>query len=489
MKRNYLGIRILIFTVLMIGAVSPKIVAFAGEINSNEARVISAASGTFIYDGKIYKAGTAYINSLISYLSADDVDLSAEQADEAISMMYANIAEGVNNGYLYEVGGDNNTQQTEESTTEAGQKPGADGKTDIAGKEGKDRNTTEDKMPSDDEIDVWDAMSNQSEAKAELSKRPEKQSADAEVKLEGSDIVITTKDKKKVSFSRNEKIVSDRMILAIDGIAIILLVITLICGIILFATKCMTFSKSRKRKARPGHSKRRRIRHNTRAVLTVTTAISLFWLLLMVGIYVSLFNKDAIMQNMQSSGYFRYAYSEYVSEFATDALELDDIESLKEEAKQLKKYEDFLFDVKQNSIMILNGNLDVRIPDSNVTPYIYNLKQSFVRMFQVAGICVILNIIFGIFLMIFMDQRRERGVKHTAFAMLLASVVMIGITLVMMIGKPYQNIYIEPDYLYLFLMECVKRTVMIMTSVTAFGVVIGMLLVGAYKTLAGSRTE
>lgn len=489
MKRNYLGIRILIFTVLMIGAVSPKIVAFAGEINSNEARVISAASGTFIYDGKIYKAGTAYINSLISYLSADDVDLSAEQADEAISMMYANIAEGVNNGYLYEVGGDNNTQQTEESTTEAGQKPGADGKTDIAGKEGQDRSTTEDKMPSDGEMDVWDAMSNQSEAKAELSKRPEKQSADAEVKLEGSDIVITTKDKKKVSFSRNEKIVSDQMILAIDGIAIILLVITLICGIILFATKCMTFRKSRKRKARPGHSKRRRIRHNTRAVLTVTTAISLFWLLLMVGIYVSLFNKDAIMQNMQSSGYFRYAYSEYVSEFATDALELDDIESLKEEAKQLKKYEDFLFDVKQNSIMILNGNLDVRIPDSNVTPYIYNLKQSFVRMFQVAGICVILNIIFGIFLMIFMDQRRERGVKHTAFAMLLASVVMIGITLVMMIGKPYQNIYIEPDYLYLFLMECVKRTVMIMTSVTAFGVVIGMLLVGAYKTLAGSRTE
>ncbi|MDE6432725.1 MAG: hypothetical protein K2L07_00675 [Lachnospiraceae bacterium] len=489
MKRNYLGIRILILTVLMIGALSPKIVAFAGEINSNEARVISAASGTFIYDGKIYKAGTAYINSLISYLSADDVDLSAEQADEAISMMYANIAEGVNNGYLYEVGGDNNTQQTEESTTEAGQKPGADGKTDIDGKEGQDKNTTEDKMPSDDEMDVWDAMSNQTEAKKELSKRPEKQSADAEVKLEGSDIVITTKDKKKVSFSRNENIVSDQMILAIDGIAIILLVITLICGIILFATKCMTFRKNRKRKARPGHSKRRKIRHNTRAVLTVTTAISLFWLLMMVGIYVSLFNKDAIMQNMQSSGYFRYAYSEYVSEFATDALELDDIESLKEEAKQIKKYEDFLFDVKQNSIMILNGNLDVRIPDSNVTPYIYNLKQSFVRMFQIAGICVILNIIFGIFFMIFMDQRRERGVKHTAFAMLLASVVMIGITLVMMIGKPYQNIYIEPDYLYLFLMECVKRTVMIMTSVTAFGVVIGMLLVGAYKTLAGSRAE
>lgn len=487
MKRNYLGI-IFIFVAFMICAMSPKMVAFAGEINSNEARVISAASGTFLYDGKIYKAGTAYINSLISYLSADDVDLSAEQADEAISMMYANVAEGVNNGYLYEVGGDN-TQTTEKATTEEGQESDTDERKDITGKEDADKNTTEDKTSSGDEIDVWDAMSNQTEAKAELKKRPKKQSADAEVKLEGSDIVITTKDNKEVSFSRNEKIVSDRMILTIDGIAVILLVITLICGIILFVTKCMTFHKNPKRKARPGHSKRRKIRHNTRAVLTVTTAVSLFWLLIMVGTYVSLFNVDAIMQNMQSSGYFRYAYSEYISGLATEALELNDIGSLKEEAKQIKKYEDFLFDVKQNSIMILNGNLDVRIPESNVTPYIYNLKQSFVRMFQVAGISVIFNIIFGIFLMIFMDQRRERGVKHTAFAMLLASVVMIGITLVMMIGKPYQNIYIEPDYLYLFLMECVKRTVMVMTSVTAFGVVIGMLLVGVYKTLAGGRTE
>ncbi|MCM1180040.1 MAG: hypothetical protein NC347_07275 [Clostridium sp.] len=487
MKKNDLRM-IFIFVVLAIGAVSPKMVAFAGEINSNEARVISAASGTFLYDGKIYKAGTAYINSLISYLSADDVDLSAAQADEAISMMYANIAEGVANGYLYEVGGDN-TQMTEGSTTEAGTMSAADGQEGVTGKVKQDKETTEDQASSEDGVDVWDAMSNQTEAKKELSKRPEKQAADAEVKLDGSDIVITTKDKQAVSFSRNEKIVPDRMILAIDGIAIILLVITVICGIILFATKCMTFHRNRKRKARPGHSRRRKIRHRTRAVLTITTAISLFWLLLMVGVYVSLFNVDAIMQNMQSSGYFRYAYSEYISEIANEAMEVRDLESLKEGAKQIKKYEDFLFDVKQNSMMILDGNLDVRIPDSNVTPYIYNLKQSFVRMFLVAGIIVIFNVVVGIFLMIFMDQRRERGVKHTAFAMLLASVVMIAITLVMMIGKPYQNIYIEPDYLYLFLMECVERTVMVMTSVAAFGVVIGMLLIGVYRTLAASHTD
>lgn len=237
MKRNCLGMMILIFAGLVIGAVSPKMVAFAGEINGNEARVISAASGTFVYDGKNYKAGTAYINSLISYLSADDVDLSAAQADEAIGMMYANIAEGVNGGYLYEVGG-GNTQTTEVPVTETDIKPGTDEKTEQDGKDEQDKETTEDKnpesnknpepdkTPSDSEIDVWDAMSNQTEAKAELQKRPEKQSADAEVKLEGSDIVITTKDKKEVSISRNEKIVSDRLIVAIDGIAILLLAIT-----------------------------------------------------------------------------------------------------------------------------------------------------------------------------------------------------------------------------------------------------------------------
>ena len=65
----------MMFAIMLI----PKQVVFAGDINSSEAGLIAAASGTFTYDGKTYRAGSAYVNSLTSYLSGDDVDLTAEQ--------------------------------------------------------------------------------------------------------------------------------------------------------------------------------------------------------------------------------------------------------------------------------------------------------------------------------------------------------------------------------------------------------------------------
>ncbi len=94
-------------------------VVFAGEINSDEARLISAASSTFTHDGKEYRAKKNYVNSLKSYLSSDDVDLTAEQVDEAIATMYASVEQGIQDGYLYEIKDENTASETEVSTTEA----------------------------------------------------------------------------------------------------------------------------------------------------------------------------------------------------------------------------------------------------------------------------------------------------------------------------------------------------------------------------------
>ena len=54
-RRNHLGLFILMGCVLAVCTISPKMIAFAGGINSNEAGVIAAASGTFSYDGKTYR--------------------------------------------------------------------------------------------------------------------------------------------------------------------------------------------------------------------------------------------------------------------------------------------------------------------------------------------------------------------------------------------------------------------------------------------------
>lgn len=497
-EKNHLGIMILTIAFVCFGTLFPRMITFAGGINGNEARVISAASGTFTYNGKTYRAGSAYINSLVSYLSEDDVDLTSEQADEAISTMYASVADGIEQGYLYEVGAEDTTENASTETTEetaTTEEEQSDEKEDGSGKkndktDSNSKNSSAEKEDgSSTDVNVWDTMSNPTENKNKLKKRPKKENASAAIEMEDEAIVVTTKDKEAISIPKTEPIIPNGYIIAIAVFSGILFTITVVCGAILFGTKCMSFRKPKSRKARPGHSKRRKIRHNTRAVLTVTTGISVLIAFLMLGIYISLFNQDAIMQNMQDSGYFRYAYSEYIADTADSVLQ-GSVDEMKENLKDTKiaTYEEYSFTIKQNSLKVLGGNLDVVIPDSNVAPYVYNLKTSFVKLFQMSGFFVIGSIIFGVILMIFMDQRRERGVKHIAASVLAAGAVMAVFTLVMTINKPYMHIYIEPDYLYLFLMECVKRLVAVMTSITAFGVVLGMLLVGVFKTIAGSRS-
>lgn len=117
MKKNSKNIWLfgMMYILLCVCILSPKLVVKAGEINADEAGVIAAASGTFTYDGKTYKADPAYIESLKNYLASDDVDLTAGQASSAISQMYANVAQGVAQGYLYEVDGQPGTT---EATTE-----------------------------------------------------------------------------------------------------------------------------------------------------------------------------------------------------------------------------------------------------------------------------------------------------------------------------------------------------------------------------------
>lgn len=92
------------------------VVVFAGSINGNEARVFSAASGTFTYEGKSYVSSQESLGSLQAYLSRDDINLTAEQADEAISTMLNNVQAGVEEGYIVPVNGSGDTTTSKEKT-------------------------------------------------------------------------------------------------------------------------------------------------------------------------------------------------------------------------------------------------------------------------------------------------------------------------------------------------------------------------------------
>ncbi|MCI8307178.1 MAG: hypothetical protein HFH14_03915 [Lachnospiraceae bacterium] len=95
-----------------------------GSINANEARVIAAARGTFEYNGETYVAKQNYVDQLINKLSSEDVDLTSEQADEAISAIYANVGNGVASGYIVKTGTDGDGQNKDDKTPppEEGQK-------------------------------------------------------------------------------------------------------------------------------------------------------------------------------------------------------------------------------------------------------------------------------------------------------------------------------------------------------------------------------
>ena len=79
------------------------VTVFAGDINAAEASVISAASGTFEYNGATYRAYPDYVSELSAYFAKDDVNLSEAEAQDLISSIHANVADGVSLGYIYKV--------------------------------------------------------------------------------------------------------------------------------------------------------------------------------------------------------------------------------------------------------------------------------------------------------------------------------------------------------------------------------------------------
>ncbi|MFA9464592.1 MAG: hypothetical protein ACERKN_09920 [Velocimicrobium sp.] len=90
--------RIIVGSLLLAMAIPT--IAHAGNINGNEQSVLGIVQGGFEYDGVYYTAAPGYVDKVRSYLAQDDIDLTAEQASEAASEIYANIQTGITEGYI-----------------------------------------------------------------------------------------------------------------------------------------------------------------------------------------------------------------------------------------------------------------------------------------------------------------------------------------------------------------------------------------------------
>lgn len=97
--------------------------AYAGSINENEQSIISVINGQFEKDGIIYEVNPEYISSAANYLGRDDVDLTSEEAQAAISEIYSNVQTGIESGYLTEAGRSDSEQAAPPASEENGTSP------------------------------------------------------------------------------------------------------------------------------------------------------------------------------------------------------------------------------------------------------------------------------------------------------------------------------------------------------------------------------
>ena len=81
----------------------PSVAVFAGDINAQEQRLLDAAGKQYLYDGVMYKATDSAIATARSYLLQDDVDLTKEQVDAALSQVMNMIPEAISGGYMVAV--------------------------------------------------------------------------------------------------------------------------------------------------------------------------------------------------------------------------------------------------------------------------------------------------------------------------------------------------------------------------------------------------
>lgn len=470
-------------------------------INANEARVLAVVQSTFKYQGKYYRAKAEYISQVAAYLDQDDVDLTASQANTVISRIYGSIPDGISGGYLYEVqiATTEDDGKTTESSTEEGSSTGEDDKT--------TENSTEEGS-SDDGSTEDDSAENSEGSNQEESTEPEGVIVIEDVSTEAStedleydediwkevigyenyddgglgDRPDENQSASKIIYDNGELLyVSDKeeslnqMILIPTGIKMVayiltgcLMIVTIGCACVLFANKCFVWRKNKKHGKRHGHSTRRKIRKAVRMILTVTGMIEA--LIVFAGVIggLSLYRQDTTMTNLNTCGYFRYAYNEYCDNSGNEPME----------------YEEFLFEAKKEITSDLAGKeVSESVLYISIASYIYKLQQELTSGFGIVLLVSVICILLTIIILIFHDGIRYRGERRIAIISGGASVVTLIASIAMTIAKPYTNIYIEPDYLYLFIHETGDWMNQVMYIVSAFGMAISLILLALYRSL------
>ncbi len=519
LQLNRLFISVIIcFTVFAFASVN----VVAGDINSYERSVITAATATFEYEDEEYKAKDSYVKQLTNYLKADDIDLTTEQAEKAVNKINSSVEQGIKEGYLYKV-----EKDTKDKTTEASDEEEEEVEEDVEPEDEEDEGIWE--APDEDEASTPSTGKNkkkedaytlpfdttEEDTQAEIV-QPSEDKAIGALKYDPEDRTITyTAPSTGESFKlpsieypgETEKY--SRMILAI---VIIMSAIILISLAVLILTKCFPFQKKKRKRQKNkyyfDHKMRKRIRKVIGWIFTVVLTVHLFSLLLIIGVRTSVFRNGFVIDHLTSSGYYRYVYNQMTTDMREylEGLPEDDIEAIvdqvgydrflnaaKSQVNQSLKGEKTTYDLTdfknrlKETVKDINMSEDsrekvVNVMASYMEQYsadvvgssIYGIRLSIRDILNASLVIMIVNVIVAIVILIMMDRYRHRGVRFTSRAVLSASLILIAFGLWMIMIKPYSKLYMEPEYLFLFIVDYLKRGLIVTMSVGMIGVLCGI---------------
>ena len=495
---------------------------YAGNINDNEATVLAVASGTFTYNGKTYKAKSEYISELYSFLADDDTDLTADQAREAIDYIFSNIKDGIDSRYVYEVGGSDDKNGKNKNSSDSSNSNDANNTNNSS-----DSNNLNDPANSNnDDQNHYDLDSNenqnplsnsdsngsdsQEDAKALSDKqlsdlfnkidenqklrdrtRGTASDTDATIIVDDSSITITT-PKSNVKLYKDSRIIPVWILMTIVIISGGCLFINLLLAIILITNKCMRFNKQEKSGRRKGHRHRRKVRKICRNIMTVSSAISISLVCLILAIMVGFFNSGEILQNIQNSGYFRYAYTEYLTDIVESAQTANtaDTSSAQPESLSYSSYDAFIVQEKIaiDKTLAGSGTPDgTEISDMSIAPYIKRVQIDVKSYLIVCTVLSVLAVIISSVCNIFMDLRRDRGVKSIAISVTASVAVTFASALLLKMLHIESRFFVEPGYLYSFLADQMDWIIKVFVIIALFTSAIAASLVGLYKSMRRER--
>lgn len=521
----------------------------ASGINSAEQRVISAAKRTFKYRGKYYKAKSEYLAKCITYLN-EEVDLTEEQASEAISQMNWNVGDGVAKGYLYEV----ESQETETITKEPQENQSSTETEEVKENEdgqGVEENTSsvEGESPSSEiEKPEVGTNSNQEGSNEEDSSTPSKDKDDRDtvsstIDEKNPSNTVTTEKWEKIEqiLSKDLEEVSESQVVAerpnesealysleydtqsgtlskkneqserIVDLSLYKRIGTILSCIIfsllLVCIGCLAINRSFIFQAREknGHKKRKRVRKITRPIVAIILGIYLCSLFVIMSCQVALSSENAILTNLDSSGFYRNTYQVLYYE-VQDILQEHELDS--EELKDVITYEQYLVAAKNKSISLLQkkketaslknmkGQLEKVLGkeenshdviedilavykkrvEGNITAYILDVKARVLEVFQVIFPVSIIGVILAIGTLLGMDRYRHRGIRTIAWTELVAATIFTSLTIGMFLIKPHTKLYITPDYLYKFFVAYIQWGLKVMGTISGAGLMIGLVL-------------